>query len=1426
MIRGIGLRGAVAVNVITMVGIGPLITIPLVLADLHGALALWAWVVGGVIALCDGLAWAELGSLYPRSGGTYGFLREAFGRDRWGKLFGFLFAWQIVLSGPLVLASGYIGFAHYAAYLYPALATDARLQGEVAVGVGIITLVALYRPIHTVGRIGVVLAGVAVATLGAVILSAATRFSPQGALSTDPGAGGFAALAAGLGPALVITLYDYYGYGQSCTLGDEVRDTRRVLPRSIVLSIAGIGALYVALQLGVLGVVAWHELVPPAPDAAAPEAANYVASTVIERTAGVWPARVVTLAILITAFASTFGNLLGYSRIPFAAAQDGVFLAPFAKLDARGRFPNVSLVVIGLLALPACFLSLGDAIAALTAGLVIVQGILQLIAIVAVRARRVRAPYRMTLYPLPLIVALAGWTYIFFSSGTKAIAFGFVSLGAGCGMYALRAARVREWPFAARSLAVIVAALAFATAAAAPASARPAWGHSRVVERGGDPIFEVDSKPFFLYGAAFFYERLPREAWRDSMLRLRALGINTLDLYVPWNWHELSDGDFDFEGRTNPRRDLSEVLRLARELDFEIVLRPGPVIRNEWRNGGYPAWLLARPEYGMPLHDLLEGRYPPTATLQNSHSDDAAAEWMRNATHVSYARRWLERVLHACEPDADRILAVALDDDQGAYIDNQTWPAPHLAAYLRWLRGVVHSVTGPGEPVFINTYQMKVPASSPVWTMGNWYQSDAYALGEHDRGQLEFSTALLGTRAGQPLMSSEFQAGWLEGPGDVRPRPADPNNTTLALGTMLAFGVRGVVNFPAQDTLYPAGWEAPFANAFYAWDAALGLDGGASAREAPTAAFGALVSTFGPELAASHVRYDAAIAYLGESFSTNVTTNAFFASLEDRTVVAQRNCRVAGLACELVDPASPGAVDIARYPLLIVPLPARLSADFETPLVRRRLAAFVARGGRLLENPAPAELQRAFAATGREAEVEGVRDATFAPDDSHHLDGFLAVVNYTDSARSVTGARVGLADGRRIKLPSFTVPRHGALVVPVGVRLAKLARGFRADDRLEFTDCMPLTESIADGVITLSARDRFGRFETATTRCRLHVRLGGFERTVAVDAALAEALAISKDSTKPLAPEAPLSRPPASAPADGSRALPVRSDVALAGTAFRAPPADGARAYLADVRRDGTRSVVLDNALVRLEIAPEAGARAFVFEDVATGRSVFTTVGAFRDDVAVEPPLSTTDRIASYTHEFPAGTFNRPYAVALERESGSVARVRFSYDAPDVVPSGATFERSVSLASGERAVEMLERADFHALPAASPQRAVSVNSLSVGTGTNMTTRRILAPLDAPFASNATLRVSKGNALGYYDTNTREFASIAWRAGDVEDATVLERSYSIVARLTLAPGRLARLRYGYEVVADLAAARAALARADAAAQSDERRRGGR
>jgi len=447
LIRGVDLRGAISLNVISMIGIGPLITIPLVLSALHGPLSLVGWLVGALLALCDGLVWAELGSLYPASGGTYGYLRQAFGRERVGRLLAFLFVWQTIFVAPLNQATGYIGFADYAGYLFPALGASPEGTKALAIAVGIITVVALYRNIKTISRIGVLLAGASVLTLLCVIASAFVHFVPERAFAFPVHDSIWTGLRAGLGQALIIAMYDYLGYNQSSCVGGEVRDPAKTLPRSIVISIILVAVLYVAMQLGVLGAIAFQSLLP-LPDGSLPPLAQHVGSAVIEAAFGTVAATVVTVLILVTAFASVYGNLLGYSRVPFAAAEDGVFLPQFAHVHPKHRFPDVSLVVMGLIALPACLFSLDQVINALTAGIVLIQSIAQIFALGAIRARGIVAPYRMWLYPLPAVLALAGWIYVFAASGAAAIAFGLVSIAVGAVVYLVRAARAKDWPFA------------------------------------------------------------------------------------------------------------------------------------------------------------------------------------------------------------------------------------------------------------------------------------------------------------------------------------------------------------------------------------------------------------------------------------------------------------------------------------------------------------------------------------------------------------------------------------------------------------------------------------------------------------------------------------------------------------------------------------------------------------------------------------------------------------------------------------------------------------------------------------------------------------------------------------------------------------------------------------------------------------------
>ncbi|MGA8534718.1 MAG: amino acid permease, partial [Candidatus Tumulicola sp.] len=1021
MQRAIDLRGAVAINVITMIGIGPLVTIPLVVAALGGPLAVVGWIAGAVVASCDGLVWAELSSRFPGSGGTYVYLRAAFGEKTLGRALAFLFNWQFLLYAPCLLASGYIGFANYAAYVFPPAGSNPLVHDAIAIGIGAVTIFALYRRTSRVAAVGTVLAAAAVLTLVLVIVAALTHAHFGQAFTLGAPVRFNAGLLAGFGSALYITLYDYVGYADVALLGDEVVRPQRTIPTAILLSIAIVAVLYVLLQIGVLGVIPWRSLLGH--DGTPTPQAQYVGSLVVELTWGRVAAIGVTVLVLVTAFASVYGNLLGFSRIPFAAARDGAFLPQFARLHPRKDIPHVALLSVGALSLIASVFTLDQVIAFLTAGIVLVQGIAQIIALFRLRARSMVAPFRMPLFPLPALIALAGWTLAFIYTGPTAIALGVGWLVAGAVVFAFVAHAQRWWPFAAMLLA-----FAFSTPGAARAQQMPAqwaaWNASSVVTAHGYPVFAVGGKPFFVYGAAFFYERVPRVRWLDALRAYARAGINTIDLYAVWNWQQPAQAQPpDFNGATDPRRDFVGALALCHRLGLKVVLRPGPVIRNEWRNGGYPAWLLELPEYNMPLHDVLEGRYPATATLQNTQADAAGDEWLRNATHLRGSQGWLRSVLRAAAPYAGDVIAVALDDDQGAYLDNDTWPAPRWHAYIDWLRLTVQSVIGTRVPVFVNTFEMKVPAASPAWAWGDWYQSDAYAIGAHDLAQLDFATGLLQTQPAAPVMYAEFQAGWLQSADEALPRPSDPANTALALGELLRDGVHGIVNFPLQDTIYPDGWEAPWANWSYAWDAALTSDLQPAARYEPTAAFGEDVRRYGTLLARTHVAADAGIIWPPSLFWSLTLTNRDFRAFADATIAMQHDCNARGLSCELVDLAYAGDALLDRYPRLLLPiaLSPRLRAAMVAPVARtfNRWR----RRGRIVDTLASPDIVPRLRGGPSRATL------LLADDDSY---AFIEAVNPSSAARTYAPGQVALA-GRDVAVAPFDVAPRSARLVPVGL---------------------------------------------------------------------------------------------------------------------------------------------------------------------------------------------------------------------------------------------------------------------------------------------------------------------------------------------------------------------------------------------------------
>jgi len=436
--RGFGLVQATALNMSNMVGVGPFITIPLLMATMGGPQALLGWLVGAAIVICDGQVWSELGAALPGSGGSYRFLREAYGPARWGRLMAFLFIWQFVLSGPLEIASGMIGFGQYAAYLWPGLSSGGHHL--VAAGVGVAAVLLLARRITFLARITVTLWLGTVATLVAVIATGLPRFDAARAFDFPPGAFDFnRGFVMGLGSAALIAIYDYMGYYDICYIGDEVREPARVIPRSILYSIGAIFVAYILLHLSLIGTLPWRQML----------GSQYVVSEFMEHVYGRWAAVAITVMILWTAFGSVFALFLGYSRIPYAAAVQGDFFRVFGRLHAKGGFPYVSLYVLGAVSIAAAFFSLDAVIKALITTRVLVQFLGQIVAVPLLRRRLGTAglPYRMWLYPVPAIVAFVGWTYIFATSGAIYIVVGVATLVAGVLAFLLWAYLGRSWPF-------------------------------------------------------------------------------------------------------------------------------------------------------------------------------------------------------------------------------------------------------------------------------------------------------------------------------------------------------------------------------------------------------------------------------------------------------------------------------------------------------------------------------------------------------------------------------------------------------------------------------------------------------------------------------------------------------------------------------------------------------------------------------------------------------------------------------------------------------------------------------------------------------------------------------------------------------------------------------------------------------------------
>ncbi len=461
--RRIGLRSAVLFNMLEMIGVGPFITLPLVIAAAGFRLSVWAWLLGAAIAVADGLVWAELGAAFPQAGGSYAFLREIYGPKGAGNWLSFLYVWQLSFSAPLSIASGCIGLSSFLAWFWPGLeqAPVAALPALhyanfAAAGACLLVTALLYRNISQVTRLAWVLFVGVMAAIAGVIVSGFAHASALGGWHM-PVAPATAVLPGlnmemrGLAQGTLLATYCYWGYYNICFLGSEVKRPQKTIPRAILLSVLFVSAFYVAMNLAVL-----PSLGPGAAHAAESAVLRVQLVDDIARAAfGGWAGYTIAALVVWTAFASVFSLLLGYSRVPYAAARDGNYFRFLAAVHPRHGIPHRSLVALGLVASAFCFLTLTQVITLLVITRIVLQFFLQHVGVMLLRAQRpeLERPFRMPWFPLPPLVAMAGFVFMLVnrSHAVKGLA---VAAGIACSgtlIYLWRAKRLGEWPFEVRA---------------------------------------------------------------------------------------------------------------------------------------------------------------------------------------------------------------------------------------------------------------------------------------------------------------------------------------------------------------------------------------------------------------------------------------------------------------------------------------------------------------------------------------------------------------------------------------------------------------------------------------------------------------------------------------------------------------------------------------------------------------------------------------------------------------------------------------------------------------------------------------------------------------------------------------------------------------------------------------------------------------
>jgi hypothetical protein len=499
-------------------------------------------------------------------------------------------------------------------------------------------------------------------------------------------------------------------------------------------------------------------------------------------------------------------------------------------------------------------------------------------------------------------------------------------------------------------LIILAIAISCALPSIAQKSVPPSAPSAQIVSVQGYPELLVDGRPFFVHAAEFSYYRVPPDLWSHSLDRFHELGINTIDLHIPWNWHETREGEFDFDGHTNPRRDLRGLLKMISEKGFYLIARPGPTAADDWKNDGYPDGLTAADQTGTSRRftwwlAALAHELSPYSSMKATTAPASAES--KAAVEIKSPGRLLFIFLNDVPANDAQSQADLPDAVTKAGIESR------FAAAEPYAENGLNSVNSDsGIPITGEWFMKRSSHTLPVDP-----KAGGARVTDEDAETLAIVAQNLRTQKDFPAILSGLQTSWPTPADDAGPVRSAPSNTLLATRRLISQGVTGIEYSHLQDSLTPPGFQTVSANRDFRWNAALDLSGEKQGSAYSITRNGKFLELWGEFLASSHPRagiglidWRAAISQI-DGLSPEQKTAAAKQSLTIFKRV-ERVALFAGLPIELVSPENQSTEFLLHNSLLLLTIPDSLrDKTFLSSAMQTALLEYVRSGGVLICNP-------------------------------------------------------------------------------------------------------------------------------------------------------------------------------------------------------------------------------------------------------------------------------------------------------------------------------------------------------------------------------------------------------------------------------------------------------------------------------------------